>query len=308
MIILAEIIKATNLQKYFGKKHIIKGINLNIEKGDIYGFLGPNGAGKTTTIRMLLGLIKKNEGEIFINGYNLDKDFKKAVDKVGAVVETPMFYENYSGYDNLKLMANLYNNVSKNRIYDLVEMVGLTNRINDKIRKYSLGMKQRLGIARALLNKPELVLLDEPTNGLDPHGMKEIRDLIIKLVDTEKITIFISSHILYEVELLCNRVAIIKNGNKLIEGNVKDLLSENNETVELITEDKNIENIVKMYDYIEGIELIKNGYKIELTKGNTSHLLKELINKNINVQYMIPKSKSLENYFLELTTGDDQIA
>ena len=248
MIILAEIIKATNLQKYFGKKHIIKGINLNIEKGDIYGFLGPNGAGKTTTIRMLLGLIKKNEGEIFINGYNLDKDFKKAVDKVGAVVETPMFYENYSGYDNLKLMANLYNNVSKNRIYDLVEMVGLTNRINDKIRKYSLGMKQRLGIARALLNKPELVLLDEPTNGLDPHGMKEIRDLIIKLVDTEKITIFISSHILYEVELLCNRVAIIKNGNKLIEGNVKDLLSENNETVELITEDKNIENIVKMYD------------------------------------------------------------
>jgi len=305
---LAEIIKATNLQKYFGKKHIIKGINLNIEKGDIYGFLGPNGAGKTTTIRMLLGLIKKNEGEIFINGYNLDKDFKKAVDKVGAVVETPMFYENYSGYDNLKLMANLYNNVSKNRIYDLVEMVGLTNRINDKIRKYSLGMKQRLGIARALLNKPELVLLDEPTNGLDPHGMKEIRDLIIKLVDTEKITIFISSHILYEVELLCNRVAIIKNGNKLIEGNVKDLLSENNETVELITEDKNIENIVKMYDYIEGIELIKNGYKIELTKGNTSHLLKELINKNINVQYMIPKSKSLENYFLELTTGDDQIA
>ena len=305
---MAEIIKATNLQKYFGKKHIIKGINLNIEKGDIYGFLGPNGAGKTTTIRMLLGLIKKNEGEIFINGYNLDKDFKKAVDKVGAVVETPMFYENYSGYDNLKLMANLYNNVSKNRIYDLVEMVGLTNRINDKIRKYSLGMKQRLGIARALLNKPELVLLDEPTNGLDPHGMKEIRDLIIKLVDTEKITIFISSHILYEVELLCNRVAIIKNGNKLIEGNVKDLLSENNETVELITEDKNIENIVKMYDYIEGIELIKNGYKIELTKGNTSHLLKELINKNINVQYMIPKSKSLENYFLELTTGDDQIA
>ena len=305
---MAEIIKATNLHKYFGKKHIIKGIDLNIKKGDIYGFLGPNGAGKTTTIRMLLGLIKKNQGEIFINGYNLDKDFKKAVDKVGAVVETPMFYENYSGYDNLKLMANLYNNVSKNRIYDLVEMVGLTNRINDKIRKYSLGMKQRLGIARALLNKPELVLLDEPTNGLDPQGMKEIRELIIKLANTEKITIFISSHILYEIELLCNRVAIIKNGTKLIEGNVKDLLSENNETVELITEDKGIENILKNYEYIQGIELIKNGYKIEITKGNTSYLLKELVNNNIGIQYMIPKSKSLEKYFLDLTNGDDQIA
>lgn len=304
---MEEIIRANNLNKFFGKKEVIKGIDLKINKGDVYGFLGPNGAGKTTTIRMLLGLIRKNQGEVFINGYNLDKDFKKAVAKIGAVVETPMFYENYSGFVNLKLMANLYSNVSKDRIFDLVEMVGLKNRIKDKVRKYSLGMKQRLGIARALLNKPNLILLDEPTNGLDPQGMKEIRELILDLVEKEKITVFISSHLLYEVEILCNKVAIIKEGIKLVEGNVEDLLSEEFETIELITKNKDISNVLNSFDYIKNFEEIVNGYKIKLLKDNSSNLIEKLISKNIKIDYIIPKSKSLEKYFLELTNGDDQI-
>lgn len=306
---MSEILKVNGLEKSYGKTKILKGIDLSIKKGDVYGFLGPNGAGKTTTIRSILGLIKKDKGEVYLNGYDADKYFKKAIDKVGSVVETPRFYEHLSGYKNLKLMANLYNNVPKKRIYEVLELTGMLNRMNDKVSKYSLGMKQRLGIARALLNNPELILLDEPTNGLDPSGMKEVRELIINLAKEENITFMISSHLLHEVEMMCNRIGIIKNGEKIIEGDVDELVNESKENIEIHT--KHPEKV---------LELIKKheNYSIKEHKGNIIILESEkdlskkinnlLVENNIIADFIIPKKNDLEKIFINLTGGGDQIA
>ncbi len=184
--------------------------------------------GKTTTIKTILGLQKLDEGEVLINGYDIKKDFEKAIKNIGAIVENPDFYLYLSGYDNLKLNANLYENVDEKRIKEVVKIVGLEERINEKVSHYSLGMKQRLGIARAILNRPKLLLLDEPTNGLDPEGIVELRELIIKISQDDGISILISSHNLYEISACCKRVIIIKEGqiigDKVTEGmDVKSL-------------------------------------------------------------------------------------
>jgi len=306
---MKEILKVSGLEKSYGRTKILKGIDLSIEKGDVYGFLGPNGAGKTTTIRSILGLIKKDKGQVFLNSFDVDKNFKKAIDKVGSVVETPRFYEHLSGYKNLKLMANLYNNVPKKRIYEVLELTGMFNRMNDKVSKYSLGMKQRLGIARALLNNPELILLDEPTNGLDPSGMKEVRELIINLAKKENITFMISSHLLHEVEMMCNRIGIIKNGEKIIEGNVDELVNESKEKIEIHT--KHVKKVIEIINTQENFEIKNqqgNIITLEAEKEKSKELNQLLVEKNIIVDYIIPKKNDLENIFINLTGGGDQIA
>lgn len=306
---MSEVLKVTGLEKSYGKTKILKGIDLSIKKGDVYGFLGPNGAGKTTTIRSILGLIKKDKGKVYLNGYDADKYFKKAINKVGSVVETPRFYEHLSGYKNLKLMANLYDNVPKKRIYEVLELTGMFNRMHDKVSKYSLGMKQRLGIARALLNNPELILLDEPTNGLDPSGMKEVRELIIRLAQEEKITFMISSHLLHEVEMMCNRVGIIKNGEKIVEGEVEELINDSKEKVEIHT--KNASKVLELMNEHEHFDIVDHqGHIIilESEKGKSKDLNKLLVERNIIVDYIIPKKNDLENIFINLTGGGDQIA
>ena len=172
------ILKCENLHKNFRKKEILKGVSLKVQEGDILGFIGPNGAGKTTTIKLILGLQKISSGKVYINGHSIEKDFEKAISKVGAIIENPDLYMYMSGYDNLKLISNLYPNVDSKRIDEVVKLVGLENRINDKVSKYSLGMRQRLGVAQAILHKPNLLILDEPTNGLDPEGIKDLRELL----------------------------------------------------------------------------------------------------------------------------------
>ena len=206
------ILKCDNLHKSFRKKEILKGVSLNVSSGDILGFIGPNGAGKTTTIKLILGLQKIGSGSVTINGFDIKKNFEKAISKVGAIIENPDLYMYLSGYDNLKLIANLYSNVDKSRIDEVVKLVGLENRINDKVGKYSLGMRQRLGVAQAILHKPNLLILDEPTNGLDPEGIRDLRNLLVKLAKEENMGILISSHNLAELESFCNKVCIIKNG------------------------------------------------------------------------------------------------
>ena len=206
------ILKCDNLHKSFRKKEILKGVSLNVSSGDILGFIGPNGAGKTTTIKLILGLQKIGSGSVTINGFDIKKNFEKAISKVGAIIENPDLYMYLSGYDNLKLIANLYSNVDKPRIDEVVKLVGLENRINDKVGKYSLGMRQRLGVAQAILHKPNLLILDEPTNGLDPEGIRDLRNLLVKLAKEENMGILISSHNLAELESFCNKVCIIKNG------------------------------------------------------------------------------------------------
>ena len=210
------ILKCENLCKHFGKKQILNNVSLEVKKGDILGFIGPNGAGKTTTIKLILGLQNIDSGTVKINGYDIQKNFEKAIEKVGTIVENPDLYMYLSGYENLKLIKNLYKNVDNKRIDEVVKLVKLEQRINDKVSKYSLGMRQRLGIAQALLNRPNLLILDEPTNGLDPEGIKELRDLIKDLAKKENMAIVISSHNLAELESFCNKVTIIKNG-KIVE-------------------------------------------------------------------------------------------
>ena len=218
-----NLLEVEGLSKKFGQHIIIDNISLNVMKGDIYGFLGRNGSGKTTTIRLITGLIYPDTGAININGYSLRTNFKMAISQIGAIVETPAFYSYLSGYENLSLMANLIPGFKKSQIDELLEIVGLREWSKNKYKTYSLGMKQRLGLANALLGDPKLVILDEPTNGLDPQGMKEMKETIVQLSLEKGITFFISSHLLHEVEQICNRVGIIKNGKMLAEGNLKEL-------------------------------------------------------------------------------------
>lgn len=220
------VLKCENLYKKIGKKDILKGISLEVKKGEIVGFIGPNGAGKTTTIKLILGLQKITKGNAYINGYSITEDFVKAIENVGAIVESPDLYMYLSGYDNLKLAQNCYKNITNDRIEEVVEIVGLENRIHDKVSKYSLGMKQRLGIAQAILHKPNLLILDEPTNGLDPEGIIEIRNLLKHLSHNENIGILISSHNLSELENICDKVYITKNGEIIEETNIDSLKKE----------------------------------------------------------------------------------
>lgn len=217
-----EVLKCENLEKRVGKNILVENINFTINKGDVVGFIGANGAGKTTTIKLILGLIKLTKGKVLINGFDIKKDFIRAIEKVGAIVETPDLYMYLSGYDNLKITANNYKNISKDRIYEVAKIVGLENRIKDKVSTYSLGMRQRLGIAEAIINSPELLILDEPTNGLDIEGVIEVRNLIKDLSEKKDIAILISSHNLPEIENVCNRIIAIKNGKLILDNTLEE--------------------------------------------------------------------------------------
>ena len=298
-----------NLTKCFENLKAVNNLSLKVEKGDVFGFLGPNGAGKTTTIRMILGLIHSDEGEIIINGYNIRENFNEAISNVGAVVETPKFYEYLSGYQNLKQIINLHSKIDEKRIKETLEIVGLKERAKDKVKNYSLGMKQRLGIARALLIQPSLIILDEPTNGLDPQGMKEVRRLISKLAQEKGITFFISTHLLNEVEQICNKVAILKKGEIIVSDYVRSLLDENQETIEFITPDKKeVKKVVEEFNYAEFIQQSREGVIIKINEGYTVHLNSLLIDKNISIKYIIPKNQSLEDFFIEITEESDEVA
>ncbi|WP_074042225.1 ABC transporter ATP-binding protein [Desnuesiella massiliensis] len=303
-----NILEVNNLTKYFGKRKVINEISLKVQKGDIYGFLGQNGSGKTTTIRMLLNLIHSDGGTIKIKNFDVKKDFRKAIESVGAIVETPKFYSYLSGRKNLELMANLVPNIDEDRVEQVLEMVGLLNRAKDKVKTYSLGMKQRLGVANALLNNPELIILDEPTNGLDPQGMKEIREMIVDLSKNQNITFFISTHLLHEVEQICNRVSILHQGSIVIEGEVKDLLNKDFETIEIHTKhiDRALEEVGKLH-FVKSSKEFDGGIKLDIEKGYSSELNSCLVSRDIEVSYIIPQKQSLESFFIDSIKGGKQL-
>ena len=296
------VLETNQLCKSFKGKTVVNEVSFGIEKGDVFGFLGPNGAGKTTTIRMIVGLIKADSGSVKINGSDINKNFINAISNVGAVIETPKFYSYLSAYRNLALIKNLHPKVPVKRIEEVLEMVGLLKRASDKVETYSLGMKQRLGIARALLHYPNLVILDEPTNGLDPQGMKEVREMISQLAIEQDITFLISSHLLNEVEQICNKVAILRQGQVIAKGTVKELLAKENETVELRTKEVN-----KSMDVLKNVPFVKTltphpfGLDIEMDKGYSSKIIYILFSNHITVDYLIPKRESFEQFFIELT-------
>jgi len=295
-----SVLEVKKINKSFGSKQILKNVSLTINEGEILGFIGPNGAGKTTTIKVVLGLQSLDSGEVFINGYDLVTDFTKAIEKVGAIVENPDLYMYLSGRKNLELIANMYDNISKDKIDELVKLVGLENRINDKVSKYSLGMRQRLGIAAALLNDPNLLILDEPTNGLDPEGIKELRDILKDLAKSKKIAILISSHNLMELQNFCTDVCIIRNGEVIDQKKMKDFRK--TKESEYIFEVDNIDlikNVVDKYDVI-GEKRIK--FKIE--KNDIPDMIEKMIKNNIKIYEVTARNMSLEEAFLTKTGGN----
>ena len=296
------ILRCENLKKNFGKKEILKGVSLKLTEGDILGFIGPNGAGKTTTIKLILGLQSITSGKVFINGYDIETDFTKAIEGVGTIVESPDLYMYMSGYENLKLVANLYKNVDKQRIDEIVKLVGLENRIKDKVSKYSLGMRQRLGIAQAILHKPNLLILDEPTNGLDPEGIKEVKTLLKKLAKEENMAILISSHNLAELDTFCNKICIIKNG-EVVETNDIDTFKKDvkNNCNILEVEDSSV--ISSIINYKMDI-LTEKEVRVYIEKEEVPLLLKELILRNVKVYSVAEENLSLEDAFLKKTGGN----
>lgn len=219
------VLSVEGVRKKIGRKWIINDVTFDVREGEIFGFLGPNGAGKTTTIRMLVDLIRPSEGKITVCGYNVNREPEKALQYVGSIVENPEVYTYLTGWENLQHFARMQPGVGKDRIAEVVDIVRLDQRIHDKVSTYSLGMRQRLGIAQALLGRPRLLILDEPTNGLDPKGIKELREFIRRLAD-DGLAVFVSSHLLSEIQLLCDRVAIISKGRVLAVGGVDDLVAQ----------------------------------------------------------------------------------
>ena len=295
-----KILECHGLYKSFGKKEILKDVTLDIEEGDILAFIGPNGSGKTTTIKLILGLQSINKGEVFINGYNVEKDYVKAIEKVGSIVENPDLYMYLSGYDNLKLIANYYPNVTNERIMEVVKIVGLENRIKEKVGKYSLGMRQRLGIARAILHKPNLLILDEPTNGLDPEGIKDLRVLLKRLAREEGMGILISSHNLAELESFCNKVCIIDNGVIIERDNIKEFKHIDNRFLFRVNDTENIK-----LDNMENVK--KTSFEINASKEEVANIIRKLVKEDISIYEVKELEMTLEEAFLKKAGGKKNV-
>lgn len=302
-----KIIEINSLSKNFKDLRAVNSLNLNVFEGDVFGFLGPNGAGKSTTIRMLLSLIKPSEGSIKLFGKTLEKNRIEILKKVGAIVEKPDFYGYLSAYKNLEILGRISGKeISKNRIMEVLELVGLSKRFKSKVKTFSHGMKQRLGLGQALLHNPDLIILDEPTTGLDPQGMKEIRDLILHLSKDQKKTIFLSSHILHEVELVANRMIIINKGTTRVEGYVQDLLNARKLSVSFeVNDEEKTYDLLAQTSWINKLEShAKTVFMFMLENNEISELNKYLVENGIAVSAVIP-TRSLEDYFLKIT---DEVA
>jgi ABC-type multidrug transport system ATPase subunit len=298
-----KIIEVEGLSKNFKSLKAVNNLNINVYPGDVFGFLGPNGAGKSTTIRMLMTLISPSGGNIKIFGKELNPNRAEILQKIGAIVEKPDFYGYLSAFKNLEILGKISGTqISKNRIMEVLELVSLDKRFNSKVKTFSFGMKQRLGLAQALLHNPELIILDEPTTGLDPQGMKEIRDLILFLSKEQGKTIFLSSHILHEVELVANRMIIINKGSVVVEGMVAELL--NSASLKVTFEVDDLQKALAEIDITQWKKklesVVKNKIIFQLEQEEISVLNKLLVEKGIGISAVVP-ARSLEEYFLNLT-------
>ena len=305
-----DAIKVTALNKSFGKSKILKDLSFSVPMNAIAGFLGPNGAGKTTTLRMLLGLLPAPKDKIELMGHKIPEDRTAALEKIGAVVENPSFIDTMSAFENLHWFGSLYVPVADSRIHEVIDMVGLKEATNQKFGTFSSGMKQRLGVAFGLLHKPELLILDEPTSGMDPVGRVQMRDILLNIHEKEKTSIFLSSHLLDEVQKLCNYVVIINKGHTIREGYVDDILSNNQERFEVRVDDEQVEQtkaaLEGMKNMVKNIVLSARGLNIEVENGTSSIINELLVKAGIRVQALIPLESSLEEAFIRLTDKNEQ--
>jgi ABC-2 type transport system ATP-binding protein len=301
------IISLSHVTKRIGRTTIIDDLTFDVPKGEIFGFLGPNGAGKTTTIRMIVGLMSITKGQILIKGKNIKTEFEQAIRHVGAIVESPEMYKYLSGYHNLVHYARMVPGVTKERIDEVVSLVKLENRIHDKVKKYSLGMRQRLGVAQALLHRPSLLILDEPTNGLDPAGIRELRDYLRHLTRTEGITVIVSSHLLSEMELMCDRVAILQQGKLVNVMPVQHFTQGNDQAQTYLIQAQPPEQAlvtIRQMDGVQEVKLAQEGI-VEVTteREHIPDILAGLMQNHIRIYGVQMVSQSLEDRFLEITGG-----
>lgn len=305
---MATVVELKNVTKTIKGRKIIDNLSFSVNAGEVFGFLGPNGAGKTTTIRMIVGLIGMTSGEIHICGSSITKEYEKAVSHVGAIVENPELYKFMTGYQNLQQAARLSKNVTNEKIDKIVKLVGLTERIHDKVKTYSLGMRQRLGIAQSLLHNPKILILDEPTNGLDPAGIREIRDYLRNLAKEKNLAIIVSSHLLSEMEMMCDRIAIIQKG-KLV--NVQNVVNEelDSDKKQYFCDLDNRNEAIKVLAR-NGIQAVKQdrGIQILLETCEVPDTLRLLLEHDLLVFEISPVKKSLEDRFLEITNNSEVAA
>lgn len=296
-------VELIDVKKTIGKKEIIKGLTFTINQGEVFGFIGPNGAGKTTTIRMMVGLMKLSGGDVRILGNSIKTNFKEAVREVGGIVENPEMYPFMTGTQNLKHYARMIPGVTNERIQEVIKLIGMEKPIKEKVGKYSLGMRQRLGIAQALLHRPSVLILDEPTNGLDPAGIREIRQYIRRLASEENVAVIISSHLLSEIELMCDRIGVIKNGELVAIQSVHGSTDPEQQTLDQIQ--------MEVTPVEKAIELLKTDYEIEakrtddlLTfqseKEQIPKIIQTLVKQEIAVYQVSVSKASLEDKFFDL--------
>lgn len=311
---MSNVLEVIDIYKKLGSTEVIKGISFSVKEGEIFGFLGPNGAGKTTTIKMIVGLLYPNKGTIKINNYDVYAEREKALSSVGAVVENPELYLYLTGRQNLEQVANFYDNINKDDIEEVGALVGLKGRLDDKVKKYSLGMKQRLGLASALLGKPKLLILDEPTNGLDPSGIVDFRNILKKIAKETNTGIFVSSHILSEIEQLCDTVAFIKGGviesiDSLNKESAEGANIENFEEFVLVTNEKDkCTEILKNFSYIENFKLqneteIPSTFLVKTKTGSIPDVILDLSKEGIRIEEIFKRHKQLEDRYMELVKG-----
>jgi len=294
-------LETQDLTKRFGSRTAVDRLSLRVERGDIYGFIGPNGAGKSTTLRMLLGLVRPTSGVVRFPLPAGNWEYLRARSRVGAIIETPAFYENFSGRRNLQLLASLSGGVQGKRVEQVLEIVGLRDRARDPVKVYSYGMRQRLGIAQALLPTPEVIILDEPTNGLDPEGVQQTRELIRRLRDEFNLTVLLSSHLLSEIEQLCNRVGIIHEGRLLYQGGPAALVTPNR------TYKVRVDDLTAAFELVTkepGVTVSRNGnsfLRVNADEERISAVNALLVSKEIKVYELSPHQETLEEAFLRLT-------
>ena len=291
-------LKIRNLKKRFGKKDALKGVSFEVKRGEIHGLLGHNGAGKSTTLGIILSMISADGGEVAIDGISVQKDPRKALRKVGAIFEAPSFYDYMSGWENLKVLVGLSGPFDRKAAKEVVERVGLTDRIHSKVGAYSHGMRQRLALAQSLLPEPEILLLDEPTDGLDPEGIKWFRDFILGLRKERGMTVLFNSHLLSEVEQMCDRVSIIRAGELVYEGAVNDL-RDDRQGVRIIAEPR--ETLERIVAQFQG-EWISNGRCLFPENARIPEVVASLVREGVEVSEVTPVRRSLEDVYLKYSS------
>ncbi|CAH1191182.1 Bacitracin transport ATP-binding protein BcrA [Paenibacillus auburnensis] len=302
------VLQMKGVSKMIKGKAIVNQLSFEIRKGEIVGLLGPNGAGKTTTIRMMTGLIKMTEGDVLVHGHSIRNDFKKAIAHIGAIIENPEFYGHLTGLDNLKQYLRMSDGVAESRIAEVVALVGLQGAMDKKVKAYSLGMRQRLGIAQALLHSPKLLILDEPTNGLDPAGIREMRDYMRNIAEVEGISILISSHMLAEIEQICNRAVVIQNGSLVTVTQLGAEAKSEDEVTLTVRVDK-VEAAQAVIQAMDGVELTRTDemqkeLNIRLIDHKVPELVVTLSESKVGVYRITENKQSLEEDFLKWTGGN----